>query len=296
MGWNMKVSKYFLLLVLSLMPVASAVRQGERAPSWSPDGTKIAFVGDKDGDTRAYIMSADGSGTRLVTSDTKKVDAPDWSPEGKRLAVSVCTNSAKDEWDIYVVDVDGSHLQRLTHDKGDSAQPAWSPDGKSIAFTSATNGPYQIYVMNADGSNRRQVTQGEHPSWSPDGKKLAFTKWGGPGTNTFQIYTVYIDGTDLREVTDKNLLKASQPAWSPDGSRIAFVATPALGGVQQIYVIGPDGSSLHALTQTKDNSFHPNWSADGKWIAFASGPGVQQHIYVMDAAGSNVRQLTGGKS
>src|SRR6266542_1765831 len=98
-------------------------------PSWSPDGSRIAFTSDRDSQTGSvnleiYVMNADGTGVARVTSDTAQDDEPAWSPDGTRLAFR-SDRDGKDE--IYVVNVDGTGLVRLTTDPANDIQPAWTP-------------------------------------------------------------------------------------------------------------------------------------------------------------------------
>jgi len=117
-------------------------------PAWSPDGQRIAFESDRDGDREIYVMNADGSGVTRLTDH----DAPDalaaWSPDGQRIAFM----SARDgDFDIYVMNADGSGVTRLTDNDAVDWAPDWSPDGQRIAFMSARDGDFDIYVMNAAG-------------------------------------------------------------------------------------------------------------------------------------------------
>ena len=123
-------------------------------PSWSPDGSRIAFTSDRDSQTGSvnleiYVMNADGTGVTRVTSDTAQDDEPAWSPDGTRLAFR---SNRDGNAEIYVVNVDGSGLARLTTDSASDVQPAWSPDGSKIAFVTTRDANPEIYVMNANGT------------------------------------------------------------------------------------------------------------------------------------------------
>jgi Tol biopolymer transport system component len=291
----------FISVLLIALPASGDKKGTESMPAWSPDGTKIAFVSDREGDPQIYVMDADGANVRRLTHTVKLADAPAWSPDGKKLAMSVCTKVVKassrwtsrgkvismpsdlPEWDIFVIDADGSNLMQLTHDRGDSASPAWSPNGNRIAFKSAQTGLYYIHVMNTDGSTRQQLIDGQSPAWSPDGKKVAFTKV--KGTDALQIYTVDVDGSNLQQLTSGET-SAGTPTWSPDGKRIAF--TLGTGKTAQVSVMDADGSNRQQLI----HGGKPAWSPDGKTIAFMGGD-LDTHIYLMAPDGSNVRQITG---
>src|SRR5258705_292348 len=162
----------------------------DRNPAWSPDGTKISFVSNRNFYSALYIMNADGSNARLVTDQVPEPASPAWSPDGGKIALSsgagVTIEPNKPFSDIYLVNVDGSGLTKLTCDSGVNGSPTWSPDGKQIAFSSNRDpdGKRKIWVMNADGSNQRELLNiqntsnpkfyGGETSWSPDSTKIIF--------------------------------------------------------------------------------------------------------------------------
>ena len=137
-------------------------------PSWSPDGSRIAFVTNRSNDEffdkEIYVMGADGSAPANITNNPADDDAPAWSPNGSRIAFS---SDRDGDREIYVMDADGRDAVRLTDDPAADDAPAWAPDGLLIAFASDRNGAFRIYLMNDDGSEQRPLTSegGEHPSW-----------------------------------------------------------------------------------------------------------------------------------
>ncbi len=141
----------------------------ERSPAWSPDGTLIAFVAERDGNAEIYVLAGDGTETRLTTDPGADV-SPAWSPDGSRLAFA---SDRDGNWEIYAMAADGSGLQRLTDDPAADFDPAWSPDGGQIAFTSERDGNREIYAMAPDGSGLRRLTddpaEDVTPDWAPDG-------------------------------------------------------------------------------------------------------------------------------
>jgi Tol biopolymer transport system component len=167
-------------------PVTHAVllRTGdERYPSYSPDGTQIAFRGDLDlaeptGDEELYVMNADGTGVRQLTSNADFDSAPSWSPDGRRIlferapAGTFTPGTEAQEKDVYVMRADGTHVRRLTDSPGIDEGPEFSPDGTKIAFSSARDGQQEIYVMDADGSNPRRLTGNPARDESPDWQAL----------------------------------------------------------------------------------------------------------------------------
>lgn len=188
-------------------------------PAWSPDGQRIAFNSDRDGPHEIYIMDADGSNVVRVTDDEDWNSSPDWSPDGKRIAygftcLSDILSTGELPSGIRVMDVDGTNIKELT--KEDDSSPAWSPDGKKIAFTSSRDGNYEIYVMNADGTEQKRLTDNPRidtmPVWSPDGKRIAFVSdRAGP----YKIYIMDADGSNVVRIT-QNSYRDSDFDWHSD--------------------------------------------------------------------------------
>lgn len=173
--------------------------------------------------------------------------------------------------DIVAINPDGSGRVRLTStDDEIESNPAWSPDGRRVAFV---RGDGSVYVMNADGSAIKRVTEPrpevEAPAWSPDGRRLAF---GAAAGSAFAIYVVNVDGTGLRRVFQVKTGWVGDPDWSPDAKRLAVARDPTEhGGETDIYVMSADGSAARRVTRTHGDEGAPDWSRDGKRILFGAG-------------------------
>ena len=159
-----------------------------------------------------------------------------------------------------------------------------------IAFRSNRDGNWEIYVMNADGSNVTRLANhpegNESPAWSPDGRRIAFNSYRD---GNLDIYVMNADGSNVTRLTNHPEGNGS-PAWSPDGRRIAF--TSYRDGNLDIYVMNADGSNVTRLTNHPEGNGSPAWSPDGRRIAFTSYRDGNWEIYVMNADGSNVTRLT----
>jgi Tol biopolymer transport system component len=258
------------------------------APTWSPDGTKLAvahgvFLAFASRQVPVAVMNADGTGLRDLPSSYTCVggsQAPSfaWSPDGQKIAYNDCGPK------IRVVNADGSGDRPLT----EGTAPAWSPDGTTMAFerNSLDRSKPAIYLMNADGSNIRELanlaTGSQHYlgplAWSPDGTRIAFSFDGS-------LEVLNADGSDPHQLGSA---KGDEPTWSPDSSEIAFRATA--GG---LFVIGANGTDLRRLTTGPDA--HPSWSPDGKTIVFAHGAFTTIYtqelmdLYAVDPDGGNLR-------
>ena len=216
-------------------------------PAWSPDGTELAFSSQRDGRQRIYVMNADGSNVRRLTT-SKLFDAnPSWSPDGSRIVYSGGAG------DLYVVKADGSGVRRLTTSVAEERDPAWSPDGYWIAYERREPGgpTREIWVSRTDGTGARQLTrlraESYAPTWSPNSKRVAFSS--NANGSAFQIYSIGLDGKDIIRHTDS--ADAFEPAVSPDGKRIAFSRDGA------VYTVDVTGFEKKLTSGRNDSS--PAW-------------------------------------
>jgi TolB protein len=212
-------------------------------PSWSPDGTRIAFASDRDGNDEVYVMNADGSGQTNLTNNPDSDDQPSWSPDGTRIAF----NSLRDgNAEVYVMDADGSGQTNITNNPEFDGSPSWSPDGTRIGFTSIRDGNAEVYVMDADGSGQTNITNNPAsdggPSWSPDGTRIAFTSFRDGNA---EVYVMDAAGTGQTRLTTS---VGYYPSWSPDGTRIAFISNR--DAIQEVYVMDADGTGQARVTTT----------------------------------------------
>ena len=192
---------------------------GRHYAPWSPDGRKIAFTSERDGNPEIYVMNADGSAQTRLTNNTALDEAPDWSPDGTKIAFA---SNRDGNAEIYVMNADGSGQTNLTNHTTAFDIPDWSPDGAKIAFRSNRDGRSDaIYVMNAvdgDGAAMGTTYQAHirlerrcHPAWSPDGKKIAFTS---DRVGNYQIHVMDADGSDQTNLTG-NSSQNYGPDWQP---------------------------------------------------------------------------------
>jgi len=201
---------------------------------------------------------------------------------------------------IYLVNIDGTGLTQLTT-SGYDFEPTWSSDGRRIIFLSQRNNQHNnnndIYVMDADGSNQKRLSNSpaiyKNPAWSPDGKHIVFVS---NFSKHREIYIMNSDGSGQTRLTVSVGSESFDPTWSPDGTQIVYSVSPSGHDESQIYVMNSDGSKQTQLTNNPGWGYNPSWSPDGKQIAFThaniSSAG-QNDIFVMNTDGSGQTKLTG---
>lgn len=192
------------------------------------------------------------------------------------------------DMDIWTFGPNGQHARNLTpQSAGDDWHPRWSADGRRIAFTSntGTGGDYEVFVMNADGSGRRQITFNEldedRPGWSPDGRRIVFDRWNGDADS--DILTIRADGGGEINLTNGPGIMDRQPSWSPDGRVIAFSRDDHTGQFGNLWTVTPDGRHQRQLTFASTDEEAPTWSPDGRRIAFNSDAGGDFDLWAMPA-------------
>jgi TolB protein len=176
-----------------------------RSPSWSPDGSRIAYVhGASPSRTKnIYVVAASGGDPTRLTQTAGDFSTPRWSPDWSRLAFTDC---AVGNCDIFIVNADGSGSTNLTRSSTFDFDPSWSPDGARLAFSSYRDESQDIFVVDADGRNLRRLAKNvfggwsSSPIWSPDGRHIAFAV-NGALENRSGIYVVAAEGSTPAQIT-----------------------------------------------------------------------------------------------
>jgi Tol biopolymer transport system component len=237
--------------------------------AFSPDGQRIAFVSERDGNLELYTIRTDGSGLRRLTDNFALDDHPVFSPDGQRLAFVSTRQPAVvpgQAWNaIYVMNADGSSVKRLSRPDTADYSPAWSPKGDLIAFASGSGKAEStdLFVMRPDGSGRRLVVKnGGWPSFAADGLSLFFHSqrqgnWG--------IWRVNLDGSNLQRITPPDI-DAFTPRASLDGKWL--VLARLRGEHRQIEVMDLSTGKLTALTTEATDHWNPSISPDGGQVVY----------------------------
>jgi len=240
----------------------------EVAPIWSPDGSRIAFLSNREDPDpggcfpecfyQLYMINADGSEEHMVVETEMSVHHPDWHPDGSKISFDAEQGF---QGNIYQLNVDGSGLKLLIED---GFWADWSPDGSQIVFVSNRDGNLEIYLADADSSNQRRLTNNQRrdffPAWSPDGERIAFMAGVGHGA---QLFIMNTDGSGEQQITTKGSVN-EDPAWSPDGRQIVFQSNQ--DGNFEIYTLnltafleGDGELELRRLTVTDAGDYWPIW-------------------------------------
>jgi Tol biopolymer transport system component len=275
----------------------------------------IAFTGGN----QIYVMNSDGSNVHRLTDGATRVTYhyPALSVDGTRVAY-VRSDEITHEHALYIVGVDGSGLQLLINGRAPLGELAWSPDGSRIAFIRGFDTTFEgyafkytcrpeIYVIDVLTRKYVSLTGGEggtDPAWSPDGTRIAFNSFRD---NNNEIYTMSSDGKDVQRLTYTEWAEA-EPSWSPDGKQIAYASHLVSWDVgcgfipmgrqleseaepSYIYIMDSDGKNQTKLEITGGGN-EPTWSPDGAWLAFVLADKNGSQVYVTEANGSGLTQLT----
>ena len=250
------------------------------AAAWSPNGRQIAFTRTwDDEDLEIYVMDADGVNQRNLTQHPTLDSDPDWSPDGSQIAFT--SERVHNGLSVFVMDADGTNVRRLTDGLFD-VMPKWSPDGKRIAFEAMLGLGYgrQIYMMNADGTNRWQVSEPiPHAGmfltggWSPDGKKILYTAAIDDlvMNSSLIIATLHPrrhEAVKHEQVPLPKNMHINTAAWGADGKSVLVglrTAPKEEGGEWNIYRFRlPDGPLIqltdHPATDLAPHEWNPRLS------------------------------------
>ncbi|SRR6266508_241483 len=306
----MKRSVPLVLMALVLITEFSMTKVPAEAAFPGANG-RIAFatILASNGNPDIFTMDPDGTNIVNVTGSIRATDArPDWSPDGTRIAFArVQGTQGHPNREVYAINADGTGLKRLTNNNAHDTRPAWSPDGTEIVFVSDRADPdaipcivticvFDIYIMNADGTNVRRLTHDaandDMPRFSPDGGKIVFSS---DRTGSRAIYTMNPDGNNVEQLTSDSLV-AGDPDWSPTGDRIVFENNfCASCDVSDILVMDSSGANVTQLTRSLGNNLQPRWSPDGQSIVFwhQEPPRFDVgDIYTMNVDGTSITNLT----
>jgi TolB protein len=223
------------------------------SPSWSPDGSRIAYVSFDQKKPIVVVQNLAQGTTHVVANFRGNNSAPSWAPDGQSLAVALSKDGLTQ---IYRIPAGGGTARRLTDSSDIDTQPAFSPDGQWIAFTSDRGGTPQIYRMPAAGGPAQRLTfEGNYnvgPRYSPDGRFLAFVQRDG---GRYRIASLELASGQVQVLTDGSL--DDSPTFAPNGKMILYEAQ--VGGRGQLAAVSGDGRVRQRLTSAAGDVQDPAW-------------------------------------
>lgn len=206
-----------------LFNVSRSPQSEDRYPCWSPDGKQICFMSDREGTTNLWVCNADGSKLRRLNRTPDVCYMPCWqkTPRGERIVFG----KHGDKPGMSSIKPDGSDEKAL----GEGHDPTLSPDGKLITYTGHVGDGVTVFVMNHDGTDKRQVVKeiskvgATFPNWSPDSRQIVYSF---PVADALELFIINVDGTGQRQLTTFGANSVCTPStWSPDGKWISLRRT-----------------------------------------------------------------------
>lgn len=242
--------------------------------SWSPDGNSIVYrhipVSDSDS-YGLYILNTFTKSLQYLSGAGILAEDPDWSPKGDWM---VFFSSGQ----IYKIKTNGDSLTRLTF-SGENFFPNWSTDGSKIVYDRIDS----VWMMDADGSNKRVIVRGRHPNFSPDGSKIIY-QYGD------QLYLVDTTGGNVVKLTSLTSgFEPRYPSYSPNGDKIVFQHQLS-GERPDTWVMNSNGTNLKRLTV--DGGLAPTWSPDGSKILYTNTCQHNGYLWIMNPNGNFKRQIS----
>ncbi len=225
------------------------------SPSWAPDGEWVAYVSYESNGSSAIFVQEVATGQRRMVSSHEGINgAPAWSPDGKRLALTLSKGTNPD---IYILDLASGKLQRITKNYAIDTEPSWSPDGKRIVFTSDRGGNPHIYQYSLIDRQIKRITfEGRYnarASFSPDGKLLTFIH---RPDKRFNVAIMDVSTGEIQILSEGRLDES--PSFSPNGGMIIYATEDRYRGV--LAAVSVDGSVKQRLAMQEGDIREPAWA------------------------------------
>jgi TolB protein len=266
----------------------------------TPSNGDLLYAKRVDDGWSLFTLDPETGAERQITHGYRDYGS-DWSPDGRQVVYDSETRDGHEG--IWVANADGSDAREVVQD---GSVPEWSPDGTQIVFARAEPGrtvqlsdgvaatPSYLYVMRADGTDVRRLTEGDFsdysPVWSPDGTQIAFERLGREQSG---LFVMRVDGSDVRQLAS-GLEIFSAPAWGSNGEIAIAVNGTKDGAPGGIVLVAADGSGTLQMVPGSEVDYpdyvsDPTWSPDGEWLAYVRG--YRGEIAITRADGSDTRTL-----
>ncbi len=319
-GITLLARRMFTIVALGVLVLGTATAQTTG---------RIAFTSTRDnGWAQIYVMNADGSGQTNLSNTFLSQHNDDWAAFNRTGTKIAFVSDRTGSWNVFTMNADGSGQTQVTSFSGSGAafmmEPAWSADGSKIVFVArqvfASNPTWEIYLISADDTGLKQLTSnpatsvspgGDYgPAFSADGTRILFSRFVDPsgisGNGQYDFWTMSPDGNN-QALFASGLGNPDPPSFSPSG-KIAYGGNDLVTNLPNSPFPGTDISVMNAdttgqtiVTSGGSSNLRPSFSTDGTLIAFDSdrsqpaypgGPSGGTEVYVMNADGTNVQQLT----
>jgi|GEM_PF-4735444 len=268
----------------------------QKDPHYSPDGTKIVYSSEEDGDDKfdIWVMDADGTNHIQLTNQQYDQTNPIWSPDGQRIAYGSAEDGEQPD-DLWIMNSDGSnHIQLAASqsdynvENSDIAPHSFSPDGSLIAYTQKNDpngGGYtfyhNIFTIKTDGSGGRSqltdlgcpcsagnVNGARQPAFSPDGTKIVYSSTEDEGSK-YDLWSMDSGGSNHIQLTFDGAQQI-QPMFNPQGNRVVYASKQDGGDYYDIWIMKPDGSNQIQLGTEDNDQLEPSFNDDGSMIVYES--------------------------
>jgi len=262
------------------------------------------FNDPSNGPIQVRVMNPDGTGVMSLSHESGVVDGlPRWSPDGSQIVFSRLI-LGQPAWNLYRMGADGSGVTRLTNQmQANDFFAAWTADGRIVFMHGQGEcvAGDSLWLINADGTGLRQLTDPGYaaclPAPAPRASKIAFTG-SFDGGSSFQIYTIDLDGSELRRLSPPGTRFDYRPNWSPTGNDLVFLSAPVSGIFNRsLWTMHANGTQRNQILGSSPSWDSPAWSPDGQFIVLHTCTDQQQvpgpcHIWVARRDGSGLTQLT----